>query len=75
MKQYVMAAYWIPIGQFILSSQNEFFSIFTGRTNVATIRLLTVGFHEMSHAFMGLLTCAKIHSVELDRKCRRILQS
>ncbi|PFH53602.1 hypothetical protein AMATHDRAFT_137529 [Amanita thiersii Skay4041] len=29
-------------------------------------KLLTVGFHEMSHAFMGLLTCAKIHSIELD---------
>ncbi|TFK69634.1 hypothetical protein BDN72DRAFT_870593 [Pluteus cervinus] len=28
--------------------------------------LLTVGFHEMSHAFMGVLTCAKIHSIELD---------
>lgn len=31
-------------------------------------RLLTVGFHEMSHAFAGVLTCAKIHSIELDRK-------
>ncbi|PCH38592.1 hypothetical protein WOLCODRAFT_97377 [Wolfiporia cocos MD-104 SS10] len=29
-------------------------------------RLLTVGFHEMSHAFMGVLTCAHIHSIELD---------
>ncbi|KAJ3738795.1 peptidase M50B-like-domain-containing protein [Lentinula detonsa] len=29
-------------------------------------KLLTVGFHEMSHAFMGLLTCAHIHSIELD---------
>ncbi|KAH6919245.1 peptidase M50B-like-domain-containing protein [Coprinopsis sp. MPI-PUGE-AT-0042] len=29
-------------------------------------RLLTVGFHEMSHAFAGVLTCAKIHSIELD---------
>ncbi|KAI0296855.1 peptidase M50B-like-domain-containing protein [Russula brevipes] len=29
-------------------------------------KLLTVGFHEMSHAFMGVLTCARIHSVELD---------
>jgi len=29
-------------------------------------KLLTVGFHEMSHAFMGVLTCAKIHSIELD---------
>ncbi|KAF9068320.1 peptidase M50B-like-domain-containing protein [Rhodocollybia butyracea] len=29
-------------------------------------KLLTVGFHEMSHAFMGLLTCASIHSIELD---------
>jgi len=29
-------------------------------------KLLTVGFHEMSHAFMGLLTCATIHSIKLD---------
>jgi uncharacterized Tic20 family protein len=32
------------------------------------VRLLTVGFHEMSHAIMGILTCAKVHSVELDRE-------
>ncbi|THG96383.1 hypothetical protein EW145_g7786 [Phellinidium pouzarii] len=29
-------------------------------------KLLTVGFHEMSHAIAGLLTCAHIHSIELD---------
>jgi len=29
-------------------------------------KLLTVGFHEMSHAFVGLLTCARIYSIELD---------
>lgn len=29
-------------------------------------KLLTVGFHEMSHAVAGVLTCAKIHSVHLD---------
>ncbi|TFK46342.1 hypothetical protein OE88DRAFT_1638323 [Heliocybe sulcata] len=29
-------------------------------------KLLTVGFHEMSHAIAGILTCARIHSVELD---------
>ncbi|KIM55207.1 hypothetical protein SCLCIDRAFT_1221350 [Scleroderma citrinum Foug A] len=29
-------------------------------------RLLTVGFHEMSHAFAGMLTCATIHSIVLD---------
>ncbi|KAA1477081.1 hypothetical protein DENSPDRAFT_844243 [Dentipellis sp. KUC8613] len=29
-------------------------------------KLLTVGFHEMSHAFVGVLTCAHIHSIELD---------
>ncbi|KAL5511997.1 hypothetical protein ACEPAH_5216 [Sanghuangporus vaninii] len=29
-------------------------------------KLLTVGFHEMSHAIAGLLTCAHIESVELD---------
>ncbi|KAG1835551.1 peptidase M50B-like-domain-containing protein [Suillus variegatus] len=29
-------------------------------------KLLTVGFHEMSHAIAGILTCATIHSVELD---------
>jgi len=29
-------------------------------------KLLTVGFHEMSHAFVGVLTCAKIHSIQLD---------
>ncbi|KAJ7445745.1 peptidase M50B-like-domain-containing protein [Mycena galericulata] len=29
-------------------------------------KLLTVGFHEMSHAIMGVLTCATIHSIELD---------
>ncbi|KAF8515889.1 peptidase M50B-like-domain-containing protein [Gautieria morchelliformis] len=29
-------------------------------------KLLTVGFHEMSHAITGVLTCAHIHSLELD---------
>ncbi|KAJ7273251.1 peptidase M50B-like-domain-containing protein [Mycena rebaudengoi] len=29
-------------------------------------KLLTVGFHEMSHAFAGVLTCATIHSIQLD---------
>jgi len=29
-------------------------------------KLLTVGFHEMSHAFAGVLTCATIHSIELN---------
>ncbi|KAL4074567.1 peptidase M50B-like-domain-containing protein [Scleroderma yunnanense] len=29
-------------------------------------KLLTVGFHEMSHAFAGMLTCATIHSIVLD---------
>ncbi|KZT24037.1 hypothetical protein NEOLEDRAFT_1068187 [Neolentinus lepideus HHB14362 ss-1] len=29
-------------------------------------KLLTVGFHEMSHAIAGILTCAHIQSVELD---------
>lgn len=29
-------------------------------------KLLTVGFHEMSHALAGVLTCARIHSIELD---------
>ncbi|ETW85341.1 hypothetical protein HETIRDRAFT_407445 [Heterobasidion irregulare TC 32-1] len=29
-------------------------------------KLLTVGFHEMSHAFAGVLTCAHIHAIELD---------
>lgn len=29
-------------------------------------KLLTVGFHEMSHAFAGVMTCAHIHSIELD---------
>jgi len=29
-------------------------------------KLLTVGFHEMSHAITGLLTGARIHSIELD---------
>lgn len=29
-------------------------------------KLLTVGFHEMSHAIAGVLTCAKIQSIELD---------
>lgn len=29
-------------------------------------KLLTVGFHEMSHAVAGVLTCAHIHSLELD---------
>ncbi|OCB91110.1 hypothetical protein A7U60_g1675 [Sanghuangporus baumii] len=29
-------------------------------------KLLTVGFHEMSHAIAGILTCAHIESVELD---------
>jgi len=29
-------------------------------------KLLTVGFHEMSHAIAGVLTCAHIHSIELD---------
>ncbi|KAF5349503.1 hypothetical protein D9756_009006 [Leucocoprinus leucothites] len=40
-------------------------------------KLLTVGFHEMSHALVGLLTCARIHSIELDRKWHdsRLLRS
>ncbi|KAI0692214.1 peptidase M50B-like-domain-containing protein [Cytidiella melzeri] len=29
-------------------------------------KLLTVGFHEMSHALVGVLTCATIHSIEID---------
>jgi len=29
-------------------------------------KLLTVGFHEMSHAIAGVLTCAHIYSLELD---------
>ncbi|PAV23396.1 peptidase M50B [Pyrrhoderma noxium] len=29
-------------------------------------KLLTVGFHEMSHAIAGVLTCAHIESIELD---------
>ncbi|GJJ12224.1 hypothetical protein Clacol_006465 [Clathrus columnatus] len=29
-------------------------------------KLLTVGFHEMSHAIAGVLTCATIYSLELD---------
>jgi len=29
-------------------------------------KLLTVGFHEMSHAFADVLTCARIQSIELD---------
>jgi len=29
-------------------------------------KLLTVGFHEMSHAIAGVLTCARIYSMELD---------
>ncbi|KAI9455520.1 peptidase M50B-like-domain-containing protein, partial [Russula earlei] len=33
---------------------------------VYPFKLLTVGFHEMSHAFAGVLTCARIHSIELD---------
>ncbi|KAH9935811.1 peptidase M50B-like-domain-containing protein [Amylocystis lapponica] len=35
-------------------------------------KLLTVGFHEMSHALMGVLTCAHIHSIELDRGATRM---
>ncbi|TDL18475.1 hypothetical protein BD410DRAFT_774923 [Rickenella mellea] len=29
-------------------------------------KLLTVGLHEMSHAIAGILTCARIQSIELD---------
>jgi len=29
-------------------------------------KLLTVSLHEFSHAFVGILTCARIHSIELD---------
>lgn len=29
-------------------------------------KLLTVGFHEFSHALAGVLTCAKIESIQLD---------
>ncbi|KAF8328866.1 peptidase M50B-like-domain-containing protein [Cantharellus anzutake] len=29
-------------------------------------KLLTVGFHEGGHAIAGVLTCARIHSIELD---------
>lgn len=36
------------------------------KTLLYPFKLLTVGFHEMSHAFMGVLTCARIHSIELD---------
>jgi hypothetical protein len=36
------------------------------RAIIYPFKLLTVGFHEMSHAIMGVLTCAKIHSIELD---------
>ncbi|KAF4614863.1 hypothetical protein D9613_003361 [Agrocybe pediades] len=36
------------------------------RVIIYPFKLLTVGFHEMSHAFVGLLTCARIHSIELD---------
>ncbi|KAF8898224.1 peptidase M50B-like-domain-containing protein [Gymnopilus junonius] len=36
------------------------------RVIIYPFKLLTVGFHEMSHALMGVLTCAKIHSIELD---------
>lgn len=36
------------------------------RVIIYPFKLLTVGFHEMSHAFMGVLTCATIHSIELD---------
>ncbi|KDR81961.1 hypothetical protein GALMADRAFT_240311 [Galerina marginata CBS 339.88] len=36
------------------------------RVIIYPFKLLTVGFHEMSHAIMGVLTCAKIYSIELD---------
>jgi len=36
------------------------------RVIIYPFKLLTVGFHEMSHAIMGVLTCARIHSIELD---------
>ncbi|KAF8061708.1 peptidase M50B-like-domain-containing protein [Lyophyllum atratum] len=36
------------------------------RLIIYPFKLLTVGFHEMSHAIMGVLTCARIHSIELD---------
>ncbi|KAH9484107.1 hypothetical protein JR316_0003587 [Psilocybe cubensis] len=36
------------------------------RVIIYPFKLLTVGFHEMSHAFVGVLTCAKIYSIELD---------
>lgn len=29
----------------------------------------------MSHAFVGVLTCAHIHSIELDRECLRATHS
>jgi len=36
------------------------------RLIIYPFKLLVVGFHEMSHALMGVLTCAHIHSIELD---------
>ncbi|KAI8985955.1 peptidase M50B-like-domain-containing protein [Pilobolus umbonatus] len=33
---------------------------------LAPFKLLTVGLHEFSHAFVGCLTCAKIESIEID---------
>jgi len=36
------------------------------RVIIYPFKLLTVGFHEMSHAIVGVLTCATIHSIELD---------
>ncbi|KAK0442858.1 peptidase M50B-like-domain-containing protein [Armillaria borealis] len=51
----------LPI-QVRLSPPSAIEFIFTRYKN----RLLTVGFHEMSHALMGVLTCAHIHSIELD---------
>ncbi|KAI9317536.1 peptidase M50B-like-domain-containing protein [Dichotomocladium elegans] len=33
---------------------------------LAPFKLLTVGLHEFSHAFVGCLTCARIESIEID---------
>ncbi|GAA5796190.1 peptidase M50B-like-domain-containing protein [Helicostylum pulchrum] len=33
---------------------------------LSPFKLLTVGLHEFSHAFVGCLTCAKIESIEID---------
>ncbi|KAF7295277.1 hypothetical protein MIND_01066800 [Mycena indigotica] len=62
----VISCWLILLAQYTPSSEIIAGPLSQEASHTSISRLLTVGFHEMSHAIMGLLTCAKIHSIELD---------